>query len=207
METFLYQALEHINQFPRWSVFLITFLSGFIQVAFPPYPGEVVLTICGCIERNKNIIQSLLLFFTYWIAIVSANMGLYTIGVYKGEELLSNRFVAKFITSENKEKINTWLNKYGLLVFLIAIYIPGMYLPTIFFSGVMKYRRRQAFLGMAIATLIHDILIFFGGRFLGLNLQHFLSQLQGITLVLVLGVVAICLLYQTIKHVRHRMQQ
>lgn len=179
----------------------MTFVSGWVQVVFPPYPGEIILTLCGCIEYKKHIIESLFLFLTYWTSIVTANMALYTLGAYKGEVLLNNRFVSQCFTEINKVKIKNWLSKYGVLVFLTAIYIPGMYLPTVFFSGVMKYRRRYAFAGMIVATLIHDILLFLGGRYMGGNLSHvanFITTYRDISLAVVFGVIALCISYRII---------
>ncbi len=203
MEAFIYQLIEHINQFPRWIVFLATFVSGLIQVAFPVYPGELVVALCGCLEYKRHLFQSLCLFLTYWSAIVTANMALYTLGACKGEALLNNRFFSRFFTGETKEKIKNWLSKYGILVFLTAIYIPGLYLPTVFFSGVMKYRRRYAFTGMMVATLIHDLLLFLGGRYLGGNLSSisgFLTKYRDISLAVVFGAIGLYLSYRILTH-------
>ncbi len=210
METFIYQLMEQINQFPQWSIFLATFVSGLIQVAFPPYPGELILALCGCIEYKKDLLQSLFLFFTYWSAIVTANMALYTLGASKGEALLKNRFASRFFTDENKEKIRVWLSRYGILVFLTAIYIPGMYLPTVFFSGVMKYRKRCAFLGMMVATLIHDILLFLGGRYMGGNLSSiskFITTYRDLSLAVALGVILLYISYRLLMRFRKKLKR
>ena len=210
MEAFIYQTIEQINQFPRWSIFLATFVSGLVQVAFPPYPGEFILALCGCIEYKRHIIESLFLFFTYWTAIITANMALYTLGAWKGEALLNCRSVSRWFTKESKEKIKKWLNKYGLLVFFTAIYIPGMYLPTVFFSGVMKYPKRYAFSGMIIATLIHDVLLFLGGRYMSGNLSHvanFITTYRDMSLSVVLGAIALYLSYRIIIHVKKNLNR
>jgi len=212
LEEFIYQFIEHINGFPRWSIFLATFVSGLAQVAFPPYPGEFILTLCGCLEYKKHILESLTLFIIYWAAIVAGNMALYTLGSRKGEALLNNRFASRWFTEKNREKIKSWLSKYGIFVFLTAIYIPGMYLPTVFFSGVMKYRKRYAFTGMMIATLIHDILLFLGGRYMGGNLSlitNFINTYRYISLAVASAVIALYVSYRilvTIKKKGHRQE-
>ena len=207
MEEFIYQFIEHINDFPRWSIFMATFVSGLAQVAFPPYPGEFILTLCGCIEYEKHILESLTLFITYWSAIVAGNMALYTLGAYKGEAILNSRFASRWFTDKNREKIKSWLSKYGIFVFLTAIYIPGMYLPTVFFSGVMKYKKRYAFIGMMIATLIHDILLFLGGRYMGGNLSriaNFLTTYRDISLAVALSVIALYVSYRILVSMKKR---
>lgn len=210
MEEFIYRLVEQINEFPRWSIFLATFFSGLAQVVFPPYPGEFILAICGCIEYKKNLLESLILFITYWTAIVAGNMALYTLGSHKGEALLNNSFISRWFTGSSKEKIKNWLSKYGILVFLTAIYIPGMYLPTVFFSGVFKYKKRYAITGMMIATLIHDILLFLGGRYMGGNLSRitkFITTYRDMSLVVVSSLIALYVLYRILVRVRKRMQK
>lgn len=207
LEEYIYQFIEHINDLPRWSIFLATFFSGLIQVVFPPYPGEFILTLCGCLEYKKNILESLTLFITYWTAIVTANIALYTLGACKGEALLNNRFVSRWFTEKNREKIKGWLSKYGIFIFLTAIYIPGMYLPTVFFSGVMKYKKRYAFTGMMIATLVHDILLFLGGRYMGGNLPrivNFITTYRDISLAVALSVIALYVTYRILVIVKKR---
>lgn len=210
MEQFIYQLIEQVNDFPRWSIYLATFFSGLAQVAFPPYPGELILALCGCIEYKRHLFESLFLFITYWTAIVAGNVALYTLGARKGEALLNSSFVRRWITESNKEKIKNWLSKYGILFFLTAIYIPGLYLPTVFFSGVMKYRKRYAFSGMIIATLIHDIILFLGGRYMGGNLSsvvNFLSTYKVIALVAASSVVVSYITFKVISVIRKRMQK
>ena len=210
MEAFIYQLIEHINQFPRWSIYLATFASGLLQVVFPIFPGDLVLVLCGSVEYKKHIFQSLLLFFAYWSAIVTGNMALYFLGACKGEALARNRFLARFFTVEAKEKIKSWLSKYGILVFLAAIYIPGLYLPAVFFSGVLKYRKRDAFLGMMTATLVHDILLFLGGRYLGGNLSDvagFISKYRNISFAVGLSAVVLFLLYRVFVYIWKKQQR
>jgi membrane protein DedA with SNARE-associated domain len=177
---------------------------------FPPYPGEFILAICGYLEYKKNIFESLTLFITYWCAIVAGNMALYTLGAVKGEALLNSRFVARWITEKNREKIKSWLYKYGIFFFLAAIYIPGMYLPTVFFSGVMKYKKRYAFTGMMAATLIHDIMLFLGGRYMGGNLQgisKFIATYRDTSLAVVSSVMVIYITYRIFASVKKKNQK
>lgn len=207
MENFISQLIEQISQFPQWCIYLFTFFSGIAQVAFPPYPGEMVVVMGGCIQHQKLLLEGLILFLTYWSAIVMGNYLLFELGARKGELLLKHPVVAKYINDQNKEKIRTWLSKYGLLVYLTAIYIPGMYLPTVFFSGVMKYRRRYAMAGIMVATMVHDILLFLGGRYLGDNMNRiagFINTYRYWSIGMALGLAGASAVYFTIKHLRKK---
>ena len=207
MEHFIYELFAKIENIPQLYLYLFTFVSGLIQVAFPPYPGELVLALGGCIEAKKHLMESLTLFATYWSAIVTANYLLYELGRNKGEAILKNRHVARFISVENHEKIKLWLGRFGLFVFLTAIYVPGMYLPVVFFSGVMKFKRRYALPGMMLATAIHDILLFMGGRYAGHNLQKisaFLCMYRNAAMGIAGAVLLFCAVYLVFRQIRKK---
>lgn len=207
LDHFIYELFGKIENIPQLYLYLFTFVSGLIQVAFPPYPGELVVALGGCIEAKKHILESLTLFVTYWSAIVTANYLLYELGRNKGELVLQNKFVAKFITAENKEKIKIWLSKFGFFVFLIAIYVPGLYLPVVFFSGVMKFKRRYALVGMMIATAIHDVLLFMGGRYAGNNLEKissFLSIYKNAALSIAGSLILLYAIFAAVRYFRKR---
>ena len=198
MESFIYDLMQQINEYPQWCVYLFTYISGWIQVAFPPYPGEVILVLNGCIQSGKPLLLSLCLFLTYWISIISANFVLFELGTRKGVSLLRHPVFSRFFSIKSNTKIQELIIKYGIFIYLSAIYIPGMFLPLVFFSGVMKYKRHHALIGIMLATLIHDIILFLGGRVMGNNLKSITSYIcvyKNIALCVAIGVAVIFIIY------------
>jgi membrane protein DedA with SNARE-associated domain len=86
--------------------------------------------------------------------------------------------ISRYFTEKNKNKIQSWFVKYGFFIYFIAIYIPGMYLPVVFFSGMLKHKRKSALTGIMLATLIHDFILFLSGRVVGSNLKKIASFLS-----------------------------
>ena len=203
MENYIYNLMQQINGYPQWCIYMFTYISGWIQVIFPPYPGEVILVLNGCIQSEKPLLLSLTHFFAYWLSIISANFLLYELGSRKGVTLLQYPFVSKYLSVKNSAKIKGWIQKYGFLIYLTAIYIPGMYLPLVFFSGVIKYKRRNALIGIMMATLVHDIILFLGGRVVGNNLQSivsFISTYRNIALCFAIGAIVIFVLFLFLRN-------
>lgn len=203
MESFIYGLMQQINGYPLWCVYLFTYLSGWIQVAFPPYPGEVVLVLNGCIQAEKPLLQGLLLFITYWLSIVSANFVLFELGIRKGVTLLRHPVFSRLFSSKRNVKMQGLIIKYGFLIYLTAIYIPGMFLPLVFFSGVMKYKRHTVLIGIMLATLIHDMIMFLGGRVLGNNLKSiasFISVYKNMALCIAAGAIVVFILYTILRN-------
>jgi membrane protein DedA with SNARE-associated domain len=171
MSNFIYNLMQQIDSYPQWLIYSFTYISGLLQVAFPPYPGEIVVVLAGCLKSNSSIIHGLTLFLTYWASILLANSILYELGRCKGAALLNSRLFSKLIKPDSKDKIAAMMDKYGFFIFLAAIYMPGMYLPLVFFSGVLKHDRRIAYPGIMIATFVHDIILFIGGWAVGNNIN------------------------------------
>lgn len=194
MAAFIYNLIQQIDTYPQWLIYSFTYISGLLQVAFPPYPGEIVIVLAGCLKSGNSIIHSLTLFITYWVSIILANFILYELGRWKGAALLNCRLFAKIINSDNKDKIAALMDKYGFFIFLAAIYMPGMYLPLVFFSGVLKHDRHIAFPGIMLATFIHDIILFIGGWFVGNNINDissFMTTYKTAALCIVTGIIII----------------
>jgi Uncharacterized membrane-associated protein len=191
MENFIYNLMEQINGYPQWCVYLFTYISGWIQVIFPPYPGEVILVLNGCIHAGNPVLLCFSYFFAYWLSIVSANFALYELGKCKGNAILVSKFFTRIFNKGNSEKIKGWLAKRGFLVYILAIYIPGIFLPLVFFSGVMKCKRHVVLTGIMLATLVHDIMLFLGGKAIGSNLKSitaFISAYKGISIGIIAGI-------------------
>lgn len=203
MDSFIYEMIQQFNGYPQWCVYLFTCISGWLQVAFPPYPGEIVLTLNGCAQAGKPLLQGLFLFFAYWLSIVSANLVLFKLGASKGVALLRYPVVARFLSVKSKDNLQERMMKYGFFIYLIAIFIPGMFLPLVFFSGVTKYKLHNALTGIMLATFIHDIMLFLGGRVVGSNLgsiTDFLTLYRNYALCIAVGVAVVFILYIVLKN-------
>ncbi len=203
MAVFIYNLIQQLDSYPQWFIYSFTYISGLLQVAFPPYPGEIVIVLAGCLKSNNSILHSLTLFLTYWISIIIANIILYELGRRKGVALLKCRLFSKIANAGSNEKITAMIGKYGFFIFLAAIYMPGLYLPLVFFSGVLKHDRNITYPGIMIATFIHDIILFIGGWLVGNNINaisSFMSTYRITALCLVIGIIIIAAIIYFVKN-------
>ncbi|HHV98393.1 MAG TPA: hypothetical protein GXX36_02265 [Clostridiaceae bacterium] len=198
LDSFISGIFEQINQMPVWGIYLFLFLSGFLQVIFAPYPGEVILVFSGYLGTLGEY-RGLFLFISYWSAIIICNFIIYELGLRYCQRILNSNLVRRAFPRERLEKSKKWVQKYGFFVYIIAIFIPGMYLPTVFISGILAYRRYQAYLGMVVATLVHDVMLYISGSVLGGNwekISQFLSMYKTITVLVIAAAVAAVVIYK-----------
>jgi len=183
---------------PVWGIYLFLFVSGFLQVLFAPYPGEVILVFSGYLGTLGEYRGSFL-FIAYWSSIIICNFIIYELGIRYCQRILDSKLVRKAFPRERLEKSKMWVQKYGFFVYIIAIFIPGMYLPTVFISGILGYRRHLAYSGMVVATLVHDIMLYISGSVIGGNwekISQFLSMYKTITILIIAAIVAAFVIYR-----------
>lgn len=198
MDSFVSGIFEQINQMPVWGIYLFLFISGFLQVIFAPYPGEVILVFSGYLGTLGEF-RGLFLFIAYWSSIIICNFIIYELGLRYCRRILDSNIVRKAFPEQRLEKSKMWVQKYGFFVYIIAIFIPGMYLPTVFISGILSYKRHWAYLGMVVATLVHDIMLYISGSVLGGNwerINQFLSTYKTITILIIAVFFAAIVIYR-----------
>lgn len=206
VDSFINGILEQINQMPVWGIYFFLFVSGFLQVVFAPYPGEVILVFTGYLG-TLGIYRGLYLFIAYWSSIIICNFIIYELGVRYSQKILDINLIRKALPQKRIEKSKTWVQKYGFFVYIIAIFVPGMYLPTVFISGILGYRRRWAYLGMLVATLVHDIILYISGGILGNNwesINRFLSLYKRVTFLIIGVIVAAIIIYRLVIYLVKR---
>lgn len=209
MNTVIKGMVEQIDQMPVWGIYLFLFVSGFLQVIFAPYPGEVILVFSGYLATLQRY-RGLGLFLAYWSSIIISNFIIYELGVRYGEKVLSSSFVHRIFSEKSREKSKVWVQKYGFFVYIIAIFIPGMYLPTVLISGILGCRRHWAYAGMIVATLVHDIMLYASGGFLGGNwedINRFLLMYKKTAVLAVVAVAAIFVICRIVIYMKKRGNQ
>lgn len=207
MEALINNVIEYLNQFPAWSIYVFFFISGALQIFFPPYPGDSVLLLGGYFGSKGLYGGSLPLFFSYVLATIVFSYLLFELGYQKGEGILRYRFVAKFITVKDQARARRVIAKYGFFVYLISKFIPGIGFLTILLSGILRHQRRWAYLGILVASFLHNLLFYLAGRKVGHSWEHierFLSSYNKIIFSILLVLVIAYALFSFLKRQRKK---
>ena len=78
MQAFVENLLLHIDDLSPLLVYGFFFLSGFLQIVFPPYPGDSVLVFGGCLGGAGGTAWAALL--GYLTATIATSLALFELG-------------------------------------------------------------------------------------------------------------------------------
>ena len=177
IETMIRDFMEQIQLASPWLIYLFLFCSAILQITFPPYPGDTILLFSGYLGTVDIAGGNIPIFLAYWIGTALTSYAIYEMGYFKGEGLLQLKLVKKYFPLASQEKAKKWVLKYGLLVFFISKFIPGLNSLIIVFGGILRYKKLWAYIGVGVTSLVHNIIFFLTGRAIGNNwdaISHFL---------------------------------
>lgn len=198
MESVIQDILYQIDNLSNWIVYLFFFLSAVLQITVPPYPGDTLLVFGGYMGSTQLDLGFMPIFISYWLGTVVTSYVLYELGKWKGEAILRSKFISKYFGKRHQDRAKTWVLKYGLITFFICKFIPGVNSLIIIFGGIFKYNKIWAYIGIGIASLVHNIIFFSTGRTIGSNWDNIKNFLRAYnrTVLIVLGIgLAVYLIY------------
>jgi membrane protein DedA with SNARE-associated domain len=115
------------------AVFGVLILCGFGL----PIPEDITLISGGVISAlGKTNVH--IMFFVGMVGVLIGDSAVFLLGYFNGESIQKNRFVAKFLTQERYEKVQTQFEKYGKWVIFMARFMPGLRMPIYLSAGISK---------------------------------------------------------------------
>lgn len=171
MTEFIRNLLVHIEDLSPVLIFLFFFLSGFLQIVFPPYPGDTVLVFGGCLGGLAQGGLGTLAFFGYFSATLLSSLALYEAGYRLNERIFSIPFLANILPLNKRELVETRYKRFGVGLLALCKFIPGVNTLVILLGGVMRYPRKLGLSAVAISSLAHNVIFFYVGHLLGRNLE------------------------------------
>lgn len=186
MEEQIINFIKNLAETNIQITYLTFFLSSFLQVTFPPYPGDSITVLSGYITTVSSSFKLVNTVITTICGTLLGSYIVYKIGYIKGDEVLNYRWVKKFLPEKKKSKAQRMFDKYGPGAIFLSKFIPGINTIIILFSGIFKIKPRIVYISFVAAALIHNTVLVLLGRFLGHNMEYITSILASYnTLVLV----------------------
>lgn len=178
MDAMVKDFLGQINHLSPWIVYVTFFMSAILQLTFPPYPGDTILIAGGYLGSIGMSGGEVPIFVSYWFGTLLSSFLLYSIGEWKGEELLKSKLVRRYFPEKNQEKAKKWVFRFGIIAFILCKFIPGLNSLIIVFGGIFKYNKILFYLGVGVASTIHNVAFFTVGRAIGNNYNNIIRFLS-----------------------------
>ena len=193
MTAFVENLLMHIDELPLGVVFLFFFMSGFLQIAFPPYPGDTVLVFGGCLGGLALSTAGWLALAGYLSATVLTSLVLYELGFRLTDRIFSIRLIAKIMPVEKRASVEEKFKRHGVWLLAVCKFIPGVNTLVILLGGVLRYPRLRGMGAITLSSVVHNLLFFYAGHLLGRNLDAINRFLRDYAVFAIVLVAVFCL--------------
>ncbi|KRQ87994.1 SNARE associated Golgi protein [Caloramator mitchellensis] len=203
MQEFFIRTIYSLKQNPML-VYLFTILNSFLQIFFPPYPGDTFIALLGYLSSQITKNGALLLIIALSSTIISSIM-LYLISFHYSERVLKNKYINNFFQINKIYLFEKWYDKFGAFAIILSKFIPGINSIVLIASGVLKLRKITAILAIILSSIIHNSMLFIVGRVTGNNvavLNQLIKEYSSIILLFSLLILIIYILILLVKGVR-----
>ncbi|MCX7746472.1 MAG: DedA family protein [Clostridia bacterium] len=187
MELFIIDFINNIIEKNVFVVYMIFFASSFLQIVFPPHPGDVVLVFQGYLTGLSSSFNFFMILINAIIATLAGSLCVYELGYRKGQKVFEYKLVKKWIPVKHVKKAEKIFRKYGHFAVFASKFVPGVNMLILLFSGIFKVKRTEVYISIFFSTLIHHTLLVVLGKFLGNNMPYIkriISTYNGIIIAL-----------------------
>lgn len=183
------QYLEAHRQY----LFLFVFLYSFIEVIFPPMPGDALLVFSAGLAGRAGM-------HPFWVVPFAvagsflASIILYNIGARMERKMLDSPRFSGVIDSKGFAKVEAWFKRFGFGTILLSRFVPVVRSGIILAAGVVGMERRRSLAAVAISIFCFSSLLVLGTGLLGRGWHSFIKLWESNLRVAVMVTVALLLL-------------
>ncbi len=151
---------------PMWIYFFLITMMLLSSIGLP-FPEEVTLVSVGIMAyiganpelypppfQNAPFVHPTTAAIVAFLAVLGSDLLIYSIGRFFGPKVFEMRPVKKIISSDSRQRIESWTNKYGSLACGIFRFTPGIRFPGHLACGMVKFPLWKFILIDGIAALI-----------------------------------------------------
>lgn len=147
---------------------LTVFLYSFIEVVFPPLPGDSLLILSGSISGLSGV-NPIAIIISATLGTFTSSMLLYLLGAKMEKALLHSSRHSQLLDSKMFHKLEKWFQKYGFWTILLSRFLPVVRSGIILAAGMVNMDRFKSFLTVGISIIISTTIFVMSGKFLGQN--------------------------------------
>lgn len=205
-------VISWLQQADPASVYLLLFLSAFLENIIPPIPGDVPVAFAGYLLAFNRLSFFWALFWTtigstsgfMLVFLLSRTLGLKLYAI--GESEVRHKFarsVHKLFPPSEMELVRLKFSKHGYLAVLANRFLFGSRALISIVSGLMHLRIPLVLLASLVSATLWNVMLLYGGLILGRNWN-------GVGKYLVLYSIPVTILFlayvawSVVRHIRKR---
>lgn len=169
MTDWVLSVLHDIGTLPFWVLLIFGFLSAFVELVFPPYPGQTVILAFGFLAGSQASLghSALWLMLMFLLGTFAGSVLVYEIGRAKGKSVLEWKFVHFFISHKELLRGEKIAHKFGTWAVFLAKFIPGIGALAVLLTGVFGLKRSRILMCLGLTATVHSMALFWVGRTVG----------------------------------------
>lgn len=167
MEKALADILSSLTGANDALLYLLLFLSAFIENVFPPAPGDTV-TAFGAFLVGTGRLDYFLVYLATTLGSVFGFVCLVMIGRVLGREFFIGRDY-RHLPARRIVKAETWFRRYGYPVVLVNRFLPGVRSVISLASGIARLSLWKVLLCASISASVWNLIWIHTGYMLGDN--------------------------------------
>lgn len=206
METFFSSICEVAHE-AHWIFFLLLMLAGLNL----PISEDIILLTGGAIASTCIPEHTLRLYLWIYFGCWISAWEVYWIGRLLGPKLYDFRWSKHWITKERVERLHTYYEKFGVLIFMVGRFIPGGMRNALFLScGLGKMPFPIFIVRDGFACIISSATLFTLGYQFGKNydiLVSYVKTYNGVALFIIITALAIIGLNLWLKNRKNQKNQ
>lgn len=206
MEQQITAFAEGLIAFNPIIAYFFFFINSALQILFPPYPGDSVIVLSGYLSSSGILNTPMVLTVTLGSTFLSSIL-LYTLSFKYSDKILSSKFMNRFFNIKKVYSLENWFKKYGSIAIIINKFLPGIGSLTLISAGVLKLPKGSAYASIALASVIHNLLLFAAGRVAGSNMEFIKLTISKYNRIFFAAAILLALVYAYIKYRNYRRNQ
>jgi len=202
MEEFILNFIQNIINGNPIFTYIFFFLSGILQLIFPPFPSDVIIVLEGYLTTVSSNFNFFLVLLNSVMGSIVGSTLVYWFGYKNGNGVLRYKLVIKYIDEKHIKRTEKIFHKYGKYGLILSKFIPGISSIMVLFSGVFRVKKRIFFPYIVFSILLQQVIYLMIGRVIGHNIhqvKRFLSIFNFASVVLVLVLAVIVFIFYKVR--------
>ncbi|MEI6758071.1 MAG: DedA family protein [Chlorobium sp.] len=176
----LESAITYLQQADPFAVYAFLFLIAFVENVVPPIPGDIPIAFIGYLIFKSQITFAGALFWSS-LGSTSGFMLVFLLSKYLGLKLYAegdtnvqhrlSKSVHRFFPPSDMELLRRKFATHGYLAVLVNRFLFGSRAVISVMAGLMHLKSIYVLLAAATSATLWNVLLIYGGFFLGRNWQ------------------------------------
>ncbi|ACL75105.1 DedA family protein [Ruminiclostridium cellulolyticum] len=171
MQNFIFNLIHHVIENNVIVTYLFFFLSGILQLVFPPFPSDVIIVFEGYLTTLGGQFHFIPVMINSILGSLIGSILVYWFGYKKGNEVLRYKIVLKYIDEKHIKRSEKVFHKYGKYGLILSKFIPGTSTIMVLFSGVFRVEKKVCFSYVMISIILQQLVYLLIGRLIGNNID------------------------------------